>query len=176
MMGYFKKPEITAASYTPDGVFKTGDMGERDEAGRLRITGRVKEQFKTSKGKYVAPVPIENQLGAHPKIEAVCVCGANHPATYALVVLSPDASAAAAKDAATRSAIDAALATLMDQVNANIDPHEHLAFAVVVEDPWTIENGLLTPTMKIRRSVIEGRYAPHADAWFASGRRVIWER
>ena len=91
MLGYYKEPETTRACYTADGFFKTGDMGEIDERGRIRITGRVKDLFKTSKGKYVAPVPIENRLIAHPKIEAACVCGANQAATLALLLLSEDA-------------------------------------------------------------------------------------
>ena len=75
MMGYYKMPEETAANLTEDGFFRTGDRGELDEKGRLRITGRTKDLFKTSKGKYIAPVPIENMLGAHPGIEVICATG-----------------------------------------------------------------------------------------------------
>jgi long-chain acyl-CoA synthetase len=175
MMGYYKMPEQTAASYTADGFFKTGDMGEMDSEGRLRITGRVKELFKTSKGKYVAPVPIENKLGAHPKIEAVCVSGANQPATFALVLLSEDTRKALAANTLDRKTIEDDLAALLDQVNATVDPHEALEFIVVVNTPWTIDNGMLTPTMKIKRNVIEKRYEALIDRWFASRRKVIWE-
>jgi len=174
MMGYYKAPEATAESLTPDGYFRTGDMGELDAQGRLRITGRVKELFKTSKGKYVAPVPIENKLGSHPKIEAVCVGGANQPATFALVMLSEDArkELAAGGD---RGAIGSELGSLMDQVNATLDPHEQIQFAVVVKDAWGIDNGFLTPTMKIRRNIIEKRYEPSVDRWFEARQSVIWE-
>ncbi|HXG29502.1 MAG TPA: AMP-binding protein [Nevskiales bacterium] len=175
MMGYYKMPEQTAASYTADGFFKTGDMGEMDSEGRLRITGRVKELFKTSKGKYVAPVPIENKLGAHPKIEAVCVSGANQPATFALVLLSEDTRKALAANTLDRKTIEDDLAALLDQVNATVDPHEALEFIVVVNTPWTIDNGMLTPTMKIKRNVIEKRYEALIDRWFASRQKVIWE-
>ncbi|MEQ1440161.1 AMP-binding protein [Fontimonas sp. SYSU GA230001] len=174
MMGYYKEPEKTAECYTPDGFFRTGDMGEVDEQGRLRITGRVKELFKTSKGKYVAPVPIENKLGAHPKIEVVCVGGANQPATFALILLSEEQRKAAA-DAAAREAINAEFKTLMDEVNQSLDPHEQLEFAVVVKEPWTIDNGFLTPTMKIKRNVIEKRYEPMVEQWFKTRQPVIWE-
>src|SRR3546814_11400120 len=75
MLGYFKMPEKTAEDTTDDGFFHTGDCGEIDADGRLRVTGRVKELFKTSKGKYVAPAPNENRLSTHPKVEAVCVTG-----------------------------------------------------------------------------------------------------
>jgi len=174
MMGYYKQPEITAECYTPDGFFKTGDMGEVDEEGRLRITGRVKELFKTSKGKYVAPVPIENQLGAHPKIEVVCVCGADQPSTYCLVVPSEDARQGLS-DPSARETLEQELVAQMERVNADLDPHERLGFAVVLSDPWTIESGLLTPTMKIRRNAIEARYADRVEGWFGAKRPVVWD-
>jgi len=174
MLGYYKEPEMTAECYTPDGFFKTGDMGEMDEEGRVRITGRVKELFKTTKGKYVAPVPIENRLSSHPKIEAVCVCGANQSATYALMMLSEDTRKALATGL-PREALGRELSGLVSEVNAGLDPHEQLEFAVVVKEPWTTDNGFLTPTMKIRRSIIERRYEPHVEHWFETRQRVIWE-
>jgi long-subunit acyl-CoA synthetase (AMP-forming) len=174
MMGYYKDPEKTAESYTPDGFFRTGDMGELDEEGRLRITGRVKDLFKTSKGKYVAPVPIENRLGAHHRIEAVCVAGANQPATFALVLLSED-TRNALLGGAGRADVSAELAALISEVNEKLEPHEQLAFAVVVSDPWTVESGLLTPTVKIRRDAIEKHYEPHVEGWFSRGEKVIWQ-
>ncbi len=174
MLGYYKQPEVTAECYTEDGFFKTGDMGEIDEAGRLKITGRVKDLFKTSKGKYVAPVPIENKLGAHPQIEVICVGGANQPATFGLVLLSEDTRAALDRGQ-DRAEIEQELENLMDEVNPTLDPHEELAFVVVVREPWSIENGMLTPTMKIKRNVIEERYEPQVEAWAAMRKKVIWE-
>lgn len=174
MMGYYKEPEKTAECYTKDGFFKTGDMGEVDEKGRLRITGRVKELFKTSKGKYVAPVPIENKLGAHPKIEVVCVSGANQPSTFALVLLSEDARKHIASGG-DRAPIEDEFKQLINDVNASLDPHEQLEFAVIVKDTWTIDSGYLTPTMKIKRNVIEKRYEPQVDQWFNTRKTVIWE-
>jgi long-chain acyl-CoA synthetase len=120
-------------------------------------------------------VPIENKLGAHPKIEAVCVSGANQPATFALVLLSEDTRKALAANTLDRKTIEDDLAALLDQVNATVDPHEALEFIVVVNTPWTIDNGMLTPTMKIKRNVIEKRYEALIDRWFASRRKVIWE-
>jgi len=174
MIGYFREPEKTAECYTADGFFRTGDMGEIDEQGRLRITGRVKDLFKTSKGKYVAPVPIENKLGAHPKIEAVCVGGANQPGTFALVLLAEDARKALGQGA-PREPIELELGTLIDEVNAALDPHERLEFAFVISEPWSIDNGMLTPTMKIKRNEIEKRYEPQVDSWFSKKQRVLWE-
>ncbi len=174
MMGYYKEPAKTAECYTADGYFRTGDMGDVDAEGRLRITGRVKELFKTSKGKYVAPVPIENRLGTHPKIECVCVGGANQPATFALVLLAEEARKAVADEGARKSTADE-LSHLLDQTNAALDPHEQMEFAVVVREPWTIDNGMLTPTMKIKRNVIEKKYEPQLARWYDAGQKVIWE-
>ncbi|MCK5771758.1 AMP-binding protein [Algiphilus sp.] len=174
MLGYYKDADQTAEAYTADGWFRTGDLGEVDDAGRLRITGRLKEIFKTAKGKYVAPVPIECRLG-HPRVEVVCVSGADQPQPFVLMMPSPLASEALG-NAEGRAAFEVEIEALLDQVNGTLDPHEQLAFAVVVADAWSIENGLLTPTMKIRRSAIEGRYADRIGAWAARRERVVWER
>src|SRR3546814_16732105 len=81
-----RDPQRSAEAMTADGWLRTGDLGDIDELGRLRITGRAKEQFKTSKGKYVAPAPIENLLGANSRIEAVCVAGADYAQPFALQI------------------------------------------------------------------------------------------
>ena len=133
----------------------------------------MKEIFKTSKGKYVAPVPIECKLG-HPQIEVVCVSGANQAQPYVLMMPSPMAADALATEEG-RAALSAAISSQLDEVSTTVDPHEQLAFAVVVKDPWTIENGMLTPTMKIKRNVIEERYESLVDSWYAKGERVVWE-
>lgn len=175
MLGYFEEPELTAQSFTEDGWLKTGDRGQIDELGRLRITGRVKELFKTSKGKYVAPVPIENRLLHNEAIEAACVAGEGQAQPFALVVLNEESRRAASqrRDDFTRE-----LSAHLDATNAGLDPHEQLELIVVVSEPWTIENGMLTPTMKIRRAVIESRYRPHIDGFYRatrSGAKVLWE-
>ncbi len=174
MLGYYRLPEKTAEDLTEDGYFRTGDRGEFDEAGRLRITGRVKELFKTSKGKYVAPAPIENKFN-HPRLEVCCVTGPNRPQPFILLMLSLETRQALERGELNRDGLTAELAGLLDQVNASLEEHEKLAFAVVVRDQWTMENGFLTPTMKIKRNVIEARYLPHADAWAEEGRKVVWE-
>ena len=90
MAGYYKRPDLTAESFTADGFFRTGDLGERRTDGLLKITGRAKELFKTAKGKYVAPAPIENLLNAHPMVELSLVSGVGQPSAYAMVVLAED--------------------------------------------------------------------------------------
>ncbi|MCS6798781.1 MAG: AMP-binding protein [Myxococcota bacterium] len=173
MLGYFKAPELTAEVLTPDGWLRTGDRGEIDEMGRLRITGRVKELFKTSKGKYVAPAPIENRLLEHPDLEQACVSGHGRPQPFGLVVLAPAArSRAKAQDG--RERLQAALREHLAAVNGALDPHEQLEFLAVSTDEWTIENGMLTPTLKLRRAAIEERYAPRVDEWYAAGQPIVW--
>ncbi|MGH7439255.1 MAG: AMP-binding protein [Polyangiaceae bacterium] len=174
MVGYYKDPLRTAESYTLDGFFRTGDMGELDGEGRVRITGRVKDLFKTSKGKYVAPVPIENVLCTLPRVEAACVAGANKQAPFALLMLTEAASFESARPEG-RDAIAADLRARLETVNASLEPHEKLAFAVIVDQPWTVENGCLTPTIKIRRSAIEARYESRVGTWFETGKHVVWE-
>ena len=128
MLGYYKAPELSAEAFTDDGFFKTGDRAEVDEQGRLRLTGRLKELFKTSKGKYVSPAPIESQL-LHLKVEAVCVAGANLGQPFALMMLNQEARRALS-DTAARSAFETELESLMARVNETLDPHENLDFLV----------------------------------------------
>jgi long-subunit acyl-CoA synthetase (AMP-forming) len=173
MKGYFKAPELTAEAFTPDGWLRTGDRGQIDELGRLRITGRVKELFKTSKGKYVAPAPIEGKLANHPVIEAACVSGVGRPQPFGLVMLGHEARR---QIGGGRAALETALSAHLRAVNAELEPHEALAFVAVVRDEWQIENGFLTPSLKIRRAEIEREYEPHVDSWYADGREVIWQR
>lgn len=174
MMGYYKDEEKTKESFTTDGFLMTGDKGEIDEQGRLKITGRIKEIFKTSKGKYVAPAPIENKLVNHESIESVCVAGADCPQPHALVLLSEDAFPKR-NDMSFREDMDESFNELLDNVNATLDPHEALDFLVIVAEPWTIENGSLTPTMKIKRDVIECRYQDQVLNWYGSKQRIVWE-
>ncbi|MCC6749979.1 MAG: AMP-binding protein [Deltaproteobacteria bacterium] len=173
MLGYFKAPELTAEVFSPDGFLKTGDQGEVDQAGRLKITGRVKELFKTSKGKYVAPAPIENQLLLHPHVEQACVSGNAMPQPFGMVVLSEPARKAL-HDAEERKALHDSLMAHVSEVNNALDPHERLELVAVIQDEWTIENGMLTPTMKIKRSAIEERYGTRADAWYARKAPIVW--
>ena len=173
MRGYFKEDEKTAETFTQDGYLRTGDRGEIDAQGRLKITGRTKEIFKTSKGKYVAPAPIENRLINHPHIEMVCVAGANQPQPHAMVMLSDDAQAKRG-DATFREKLDTSIASLIKEVNAQLDPHEHLSFVAIIDTPWTIENGFLTPTLKLKRNVVEEAYGEQLDAWYGARKKVIF--
>jgi len=173
MMGYFKDEAKTKEEFTDDGYLKTGDRGEIDHLKRLKITGRTKEIFKTSKGKYVAPAPIENKLINHEDIEMVCVSGAEYPAPHGLVVLSESATEKC-QEISFKSELETSFKSLIADVNTTLDPHEHIKFITVVSEGWTIENGYLTPTMKMKRNVIEDAYKPSLDEWYDSRLSVIW--
>ena len=152
MLGYFKDPEKTAETLTADGFLRTGDKGEQDADGRLRLTGRLKEIFKTSKGKYVAPAPIENRLAEHARIEQVCVVGDGLVAPIGLV------RAVGGGRRGPTSACATALNAGWNRSTKALDKHERLRQLVVVKDNWAVENGFLTPTLKIKRDVIESTY------------------
>ena len=174
MMGYFKAPELTEAAFTEDGWLKTGDRGEVAPDGLLKITGRVKELFKTAKGKYVAPAPIENILNNDGHIELSCVAGSGQVKPHAVVQLSedllPTLDQPGVKDKITK-----ALEALIGTVNSQVEVFEQIGFIVVAKDRWTIEAGFLTPTMKIRRPKLEDTYGPQQDGWYAENKKVIWE-
>jgi long-chain acyl-CoA synthetase len=174
MRGYYKEPEKTAEVFTADGYLRTGDVGELGTAGRLRITGRAKEQFKTSKGKYVAPAPIENKLGTHPKVEACCVTGVSFPQPFALLML-PQGEWERCRDAQARAALTESLRAHLEAVNAQLDPHEQMDFVAVVPEQWTVDNGFITPTFKVKRPVIEKHYGTRFESWARSGQPVVWQ-
>ncbi|MEI6028146.1 MAG: AMP-binding protein [Betaproteobacteria bacterium] len=173
MLGYYREPELTAQTFTADGWLHTGDQGDMDAQGNLRITGRVKDLFKTSKGKYVAPAPIEDRLVMHAAVEACCVTGANLGQPLALLMLNAEAAARAA-GAAGRADLEASLASHLSTVNASLDPHERLDCLVLTTQAWTVDNDLITPTFKVKRNRIETVFAARYEAWTGAGRAVVW--
>ena len=173
MVGYYKRPDLDAECFTADGFFHTGDRGEIRSDGLLKLTGRVKELFKTSKGKYVAPAPIENRLNAHPMIELSLVSGVGQSAAYAMVVLAENLRPQLG-DAAVRAKVQQELSDLLREVNQALADYEQLRMIVVAREPWSIENGMLTPTMKIRRSRIEAEFDTQLALWYATQGPVHW--
>ncbi|MBI5718301.1 MAG: AMP-binding protein [Burkholderiales bacterium] len=173
MLGYYREPVLTKEALTEDGWLRTGDKGALDAEGNLRITGRVKDLFKTSKGKYVAPAPIEDRLVMHAAVEACCVTGANLGQPLALLMLNIEAARAAA-DAAGRGALEASLAGHLKSINEMLDPHEQLDCLVVTTEAWTVDNDLITPTFKVKRNKIEDRFAANYENWVGSRKKVLW--
>ncbi|MFT5542520.1 MAG: long-chain acyl-CoA synthetase [Glaciecola sp.] len=152
MVGYYKEPEKTAGVFTNDGYLRTGDKGIIDADGYVKITGRLKDIFKTDKGKYVSPAPIEAKLMENSIIEQVCVTGTNLPQPIALLVLSLEARHH------NRESIEESLDSTLKSVNNSLESHQRLDRIVVFMEEWSIENDLLTPTLKVKRHVIEDKF------------------
>jgi len=165
MLGYFKEPQLTAESFE-DGFLKTGDEGSIDEKGYLTITGRIKDQFKTSKGKYIMPAPIENKLLEHPLISQACVVGSGMSSPFVLCTLAPMAELPAG--------LDEELSGFLEQINHKLDHHERLSKVVICKEEWSIPNGLLTPTLKIKRKSIESYYGNNYDQWLKEEKKIIF--
>jgi len=175
MTGYYRQPELTPQVFTEDGFLRTGDKGVIDARGVLKITGRVKDLFKTSKGKYVAPAPIEDKLVMHPAVEACCVAGANLGQPLALLMLNVEAMQEAAA-AEGRAGLEQSLAEHLQGINATLDPHEQLECIVVTNEAWTVDNDLITPTFKVKRNRMDERFAAHYEQWERTRQKVIWHQ
>ena len=168
MKGYFKAPEMTAEVFE-DGYFKTGDIGEYDHEGYLTITGRVKDQFKTDKGKYISPTPIELQLSGNTDIEQICIVGTGIPQPIALVILSEIGKAKSKGD------VSNSLIASVNKVNPSLEKHEKIEKVVIMKEDWTVDNGLTTPTLKVKRNAIEKIHQPFYKEWFNKDNKVIFE-
>ncbi|MCB9266181.1 MAG: AMP-binding protein [Lewinellaceae bacterium] len=168
MDGYYKNPEKTAEVFR-NGWFHTGDSGRIDERGFLRLTGRVSEAFKTAKGKFVVPAPIEWEFAGNPDIEQICITGLGLAQPIALVVLS---ELGRAKE---RSAIEQSLRETLESVNEKLANYEKIATMVITRELWSVENGLLTPTLKVKRNELSSRYGLHFEGWQLAEEVVVWE-
>lgn len=175
MKGYYKEPELTKEAFTDDGYFRTGDRGEIDSMGRLRITGRVKELFKTSKGKYISPAPIENMLNAHDHVEMSCVTGAGLPQPFAFILLAEQAREQVKTGSLDRADLAAELSRLVDRINTEVEEWERLKCVVVTRDEWQIENGFLTPTLKLKRAKIDDAYGSEMEKYAEVKDKVVWQ-
>jgi long-chain acyl-CoA synthetase len=170
MTGYYLEPEKTAETIR-DGWLHTGDLGEIDSDGYLSITGRIKDVFKTSKGKFVQPNKIECLLQHNLLIEQVCVLGSGAPQPVCLIELSEAGKQLTQEN---KQAIEFRFKEILKQVNQEVEHHEMLDRLFIIADTWTTENGLLTPTMKIKRNVIEKHYTALCDKHSTDKTDVIW--
>ncbi|MGS0754374.1 AMP-binding protein [Roseateles sp. GG27B] len=172
MLGYYKEPVLSQEVLTADGWLRTGDKGQIDTQGCLRITGRVKDLFKTSKGKYVAPAPIEDRLGAHPAVEACMVTGANLGQPLGLLLLSAE-GVKRTESEAERAVLVAELTQHLAKINLQLDPHEQMDCLVLLKTPWTVENGFITPTFKIKRNRVDEVFASKMEGWVSQGEKIV---
>ncbi len=177
MRGYFNKPEETAAVFTPDGWFRTGDAGRIDSSGALVLTDRLKDLFKTSNGKYIAPQAIESRLGEDKYIDQVAVIGDSRKYVTAIIVPAIEA----VKEYARRKKIQYQSleellknSQIMDMIGRRIEAlqeglasFEKIKKFTLLPREFSMENGELTNTLKIRRPVINRRYANEIEAMYA---------
>ena len=168
MRGYYREPVLTAATLN-DGWLYTGDVGEVDSEGFLRITGRVKEMYKSPKGEYIAPSQLEFGFADNNHIEQVCVTGQQLPQPIALIVLSDIARQS------DRQTVAQGLQQTLDTLNERVHNYERVRKLIVMKDPWTVENNLMTPTMKMKRNVIDARYEAQYEPWFGREEVIVWE-
>ncbi|MGI9590860.1 MAG: AMP-binding protein, partial [Myxococcota bacterium] len=154
--GYYNMPEKTAETFV-DGWVHTGDKARVDEDGYYYITGRVKDYFKTIQAKFVAPAPIEGEFAKNQWVEQQCLLGRGYSKTVMVCVLSGIAQQQ------ERSAVEQALRAQADEVNGTVEKHARIGAVIVSSEPWSIENGILTPTLKIKRDTVEERFGERAQ-------------
>lgn len=167
MKGYYKEAEKTAEVLINDWLH-TGDKGLIDEDGYFKIIGRVKDAFKTAKGKYIVPTNIEKHFD-HECIEQICVCGLGMPQPLAMVVLSEIGQA---KD---KNEVTETLKAQLAEANKSLHGHERVSTIVVAKEAWTPENQILTPTLKVRRGAVDERYLERMESWHEAKDAVVWE-
>ena len=170
MLGYYNDEATTSMVFTADGFLRTGDKGDIDSDGFLTITGRLKDQFKTEKAKFVAPAQIELKLLSNPDIENACVVGEGLPQPIALIVLSAIGLAKGNEEIAE------SLKSTLKDVNATLENYERLEKIVVMKDGWTTDNGLLTPSLKLKRAELEKRYFSLYSQWFSNRELITWSQ
>lgn len=165
--GYYKNDIATQESFDSEGWLHTGDIGSIDADGYLTIQGRKKDTFKTSKGKFVAPVPIEKKLFEYSRVEMMCLIGLGLPGPILLVVPHDFPDFDKERYARTTRKVIA-------RMNQELESHEQIKGVLMIQDPWSIENGILTPTLKIKRHVLEQKYHEIGHNW-PKGEMVVWE-
>ncbi|MGY0614175.1 AMP-binding protein [Vibrio sp. FJH11] len=166
--GYYKNDIATQESFDSEGWLHTGDIGAIDYDGYLTIQGRKKDTFKTAKGKFVSPVPIEKKLFEYSRIEMMCLIGLGLPGPILLVV--PHNFPHFDKARYERST-----SKVIERMNQELESHEQIKGVLMIKEPWNIENGVLTPTLKIKRHVLEQKYHELGHNW-PKDKLIIWEK
>lgn len=169
MSGYYKNYEATAEVFDEEGYLKTGDIGEYDHDGFLTITGRVKDQFKTDKGKYISPSHMELMLSSNTDIEQICVVGTGIPQPIALVTLSELGKIK------SKEQLSASLMETVNTINPSLEKHEKIEKVIIMKEDWNVANGLTTPSLKVKRNSIEKIHQEFYKQWFDSSENVIFE-
>lgn len=176
MSGYYNKPEATAEAFTEDGWFRTGDAGYINHSGALVLTERIKDLFKTSNGKYIAPQALESRLGEDKYIEQVAVIGDGRKFVSALIVpdfnalreyAAENGIAAETEEAlAADKLINDMLAERIAKAEHGLAGYERIKRFTILPAPFTMEAGELTNTLKVKRRAVAERYADIIDAMY----------
>ncbi|MDP2501575.1 AMP-dependent synthetase [Vibrio splendidus] len=165
--GYYKNDIATQESFNSEGWLHTGDIGDIDSEGYLTIRGRKKDTFKTAKGKFVAPVPIENKLFEYSRVEMMCLIGLGLPGPILLVVPHDFPNFDRARYERTSKRV-------IEKMNEQLASHEKIKGVLMIKEPWSIDNGVLTPTLKIKRHILEQKYHEVGHNW-PKDKLVVWE-
>jgi long-subunit acyl-CoA synthetase (AMP-forming) len=165
--GYYKNEQATQEAFTTDGWLKTGDTGRIDRDGYLILTGRKKDTFKTAKGKFISPLPIEKKLYEAGRVDMLCLIGLGLPAPILLVVPHQFPNFDRARYARSTEKI-------IHQINRELQAHEQIRGVLMVREPWSIEDGILTPTLKIKRYALEAKYHHIVENW-PKDQLICWE-
>lgn len=165
--GYYKNEEASKAAFNKEGWLHTGDIGFLDEEGYLTIQGRKNDTFKTAKGKFVAPVPIEKRLFELSNIEMMCVIGSGLPAPILLAIPHDFPNF-------DRERYERKARHVLETINQELESHAQLKGVLMIKEPWSIENGILTPTLKIKRHLLEKKYHDIGANW-PKGQLIQWE-
>jgi long-chain acyl-CoA synthetase len=167
MKGYYNDPQLTQ-KVLQDGWMYSGDRGEMDENGFLKITGRINDAFKTNKGEYIVPNTLEAEIGKNEYVAFVCVCGLTSPQPLALVSLNENAQNKPANE------VEHSLLNSLAKANLPAAKHEKISTIVIIKEPWTEQSGLITPTMKVRRNVVDEKFHQIYLKWHTSPQTIIW--
>ncbi|EGU38951.1 AMP-binding protein [Vibrio scophthalmi] len=166
--GYYKNDIATQESFDRDGWLHTGDIGSIDSEGYLTIQGRKKDTFKTAKGKFVAPVPIEKKLFEYTRVEMMCLIGLGLPGPILLVVPHDFPNFDPQR-------YERSTQKVIERMNTKLASHEKIKGVLMIKEPWSIENGVLTPTLKIKRHILEKKYHDVGANW-PKDQLVVWEK
>jgi long-chain acyl-CoA synthetase len=173
--GYLDRPDATAQAFTEDGWFRTGDIGQLDDDGYMRITDRKKNLIKTAGGKYVVPAKLEALLKEEPMVSQVYVHGDRRPYVIALITLDDREAPRVAEELGVKPSelpshpeINRRVQRAVDRANEHLARYEQIkSFSVLPED-FSVASGMATPTLKIKRKVVAERYADRIEALYTN--------
>lgn len=167
MEGYYKEIKKTG-EVLKNGWLHTGDIGEVDMEGYLKLTGRLNDTFKAGKGKFIVPVPLEYEFAVNIDVEQVCVTGSILPQPVALCVLSE-----VGKEK-SKTGIEQGLQQNLEATNNGQPNYTKISKVIILKDEWTNENGFLTPTLKIKRNKVNKHYSPMLENWYNNESKIVW--